>query len=81
MTNFNYKNIEQINQYNETWEDYNFAIKQVCKKYNIDCFDVYNEITFNDDVYTLDGIHPTQSFLNDIFAPQVAQFIKDNYKK
>ena len=80
MTGFDYYDFEYINRDNVNWREYNNAIKAVCVKYNIDCFDVFNEIDFDVYEYTLDEVHPTQDFVTNIWSPQIAQFIKENYK-
>ena len=82
MTGFNYyNNPDHENSIGVKYLDLNNAILNVCAKYEIDCFDVYNEIPFVRDTYTVDGIHPTEDFIKYNFAPKVADFIRENYKK
>lgn len=47
----------------------------VCELHNIE--DIYLDITQNGS----DGVHPSQSCVNNTIAPIVSQFIKDNYNK
>lgn len=64
--------------------DYVNAVKELADCYNLPCLDLYNESGVNVDTlstYLSDGVHPTQEFYNEKLAPQIAQFIKDNYKK
>ena len=37
----------------------------------------FESIMYNDDC---DGIHPNQEFITNVMAPQIANFIKDNYQ-
>ena len=64
-------------------EDYANAIKEVCKLYDIPVLDMYNlgqfELEMNNP--NSDGVHPSEQFFENYTAPQIAQFIKDNYKK
>ena len=81
MTGFKYEQNSHINAIGIDFSEYNQAIVDVCEKYNIDCFDVYNEIQFSRSLNTVDGIHPTEDFVNNTWSPKIAQFIRDNYKK
>ena len=79
-----------ITPYNTTWKhnttyeliDVVNAIKEVCELYDIPVLDLYNEGNFEDEMYNSksDGLHPSQNFHIQYTAPQIAQFIKDNYK-
>ena len=80
MTGFKYEQNSHVNAIGIDFSEYNQAIVDVCEKYNIDCFDVYNEIQFSRSLNTVDGIHPTEDFVNNTWSPQIAQFIRDNYK-
>ena len=59
------------------------AIKKVCALNDIDVLDMFNlgriELDFNSP--NSDKLHPTQEFYKNYTAPQIAQFIKDNYNK
>ncbi len=59
------------------------AVKEVAKKYNILVLDLYNLSGFDvyDVSHTDDRLHPTQKFVLESLAPQIAQFIRDNYNK
>lgn len=57
------------------------AIKRVAQNYNIDVLNLYSQGQFelfyeNSDC---DGVHPTQNFVTNYTAPQIASFIKENY--
>lgn len=59
------------------------AVKDVAADYNIPVLDLYQFSDFNPstDSYNGDGLHPSQEFMNQSLALQIAQFIKDNYKE
>ena len=62
-------------------EDTAKAIKEVAEIYGIAVLDLYEvgnfeSIMFDDDC---DGAHPNQKFILEMWAPQVANFIIDNY--
>lgn len=63
-------------------EDYANAIKQVCNNFDIPVLDMFThgkyELEFA--VSGSDGIHPSQEFFKNYTAPQIAQFLRDNYK-
>ena len=80
MTGFDYYGKGAHNTSGYYWADYNNAIRQTCIKYNIDCLDIYNKLPFDHSSYTIDGIHPTQEFIEDIWVPIVADYIRNNYK-
>lgn len=75
MTPFNYDTTNDVGLHLSVYVD---AIKEVCIKHNIDCYDCYTEIPINVSVDTIDGVHPTQEFVEKIWAPQIAQFIRNN---
>ena len=75
MTPFNY---DTVNDNGIHIYEYAEAIKKVCEKHEIDCFDCYAEIPINVGTDTIDGVHPTQEFVQNTWAPQIAQFIRDN---
>lgn len=57
-------------------------VKEVCALYDIPVLDLYAKNDFDPDTDTInDGLHPNQEFMTTHTAPQIAQFIKDNYKK
>lgn len=64
-------------------EDYANAVKTVCQKYNYPVLDMYNNGQFDLEMhnYGSDGLHPSQNFVLNYTAPQIAQFIRNNYKK
>ncbi len=64
-------------------EDVATAVKQIANKYSIPVLDLFNNGQFELEMYNSDsdGLHPSQSFITNYTAPQIAQFIKDNYKK
>lgn len=59
------------------------AIKDVANSYNIPVLDLYFSSDFNPltDSYNGDKLHPTQEFMNKSLAPQIVEFIKENYGK
>lgn len=59
------------------------AIKQVANKYNLPVLDLFNDGQFELEMTksSSDGIHPSQQFVTDYTAPQIARFIKENYKQ
>lgn len=64
-----------------TLEDMSDAIIDVCDKHDIPVLDLYRygnlESEFGLDAS--DGLHPTQDFLINNTAPQIVEFIKENY--
>lgn len=63
-------------------EDYANAIKVVCGMYSIPVLDMFTygnyEIEFSSN--GSDGIHPSQEFIREYTAPQIAEFIRQNYR-
>ena len=59
------------------------AIKEVAASKNIAVLDLNATSGFSaeTDKYCPDGLHPSQYFFETYMAPQIAQFIKDNYAK
>ena len=57
------------------------AIKEVADTYNIAVLDLLEEGNFESIMYDsdCDGIHPNQEFITNVMAPQIANFIKENY--
>ncbi len=65
-------------------QDVAIAIKEVCSAYKIPVLDLYSYGNFEFEAKTnslSDKVHPSQEFFEKYTAPQIAQFIKDNYKK
>lgn len=78
MTGFHY--FEGYSNGNgDSWASFNTAMKEVCEKYGIDCMDVYTSFPFNYLYDTYDGVHMTQEFTSEIWAPAIAEFIKENF--
>lgn len=71
-----------INSSGYNLEDVSNAIKEVATIYNIPVLDLFNEGNFESvmDNSDCDGIHPNQDFVLSNTAPQIAKFIKENYK-
>ncbi len=76
------------NQENETTKtnnqgkhliEYVNAVKELGEYYNLPVLDLYHS-GFNYSTNSSDGVHPNQDYISNNLAPQIAQFIKDNYK-
>ena len=80
MTQFAYDNGDDCNGAGIYRTEYNEAIKAVCLQKGIDCFDVANELEFSCKEDTIDEVHPTKEFVDTIWVPKLAEFIKDNYR-
>ena len=63
-------------------EDVANAVKEVANKYNIPVLDMFNEGQYELEMYNYgsDGIHPSQEFIREYTAPQIAEFIRQNYR-
>ena len=61
--------------------DYVKAIYNVCAEYDIPVLDFYNDggLEDNYDLFTIDGLHPTQVFYSGYTAPMIAEFLRKNY--
>lgn len=85
MTCFKYNHVDiskDVNSFGELRMDYfSTAVKNVCKKYNIDIFDTFEELSFDTARDTLDKVHPNQEFVSSVWVPAIAQYIKTNYKQ
>ena len=59
------------------------AIFEVANNYGIPVLDMYNTGNFESEMYKeySDGVHPTQEFMINYTAPQISEFIKQNYNK
>lgn len=57
------------------------AIKVVASEYNIPVLDMFNEGQYELEMYNhgSDGIHPSQEFIREYTAPQIEEFIRQNY--
>lgn len=55
-------------------------IKEVCALYDIPVLDLYSKGHFVPSEHSSDGLHPSQEFMKQYTAPQIAAFIKSNYK-
>ena len=80
--NYSGRQYSTINSQGYSLEDVATAIKNVAKVYNIPVLDLFNEGEFESVMNNpnCDGIHPNQDFILDYTAPQIATFIKYNYK-
>ena len=58
------------------------AVKVVAANYNIPVLDMYNLGNFELEMYdeNSDGVHPSQEFFKKYTAPQIVEFIRQNYK-
>ena len=78
MTGFNYYD-GYTNDNGDTWASFNAAMVESCEKNGIDCLDLYTDFPFNYLYDTYDYVHMTQEFTSDVWAPAIANFIKENY--
>jgi hypothetical protein len=58
------------------------AVKTVASKYNIPVLDMYTYGQFELEMFNedSDGLHPSQEFFREYTAPQIAEFIRQNYR-
>ena len=58
------------------------AVKTVAEKYGIPVLDLFNEGQYELEMYknSSDGLHPSQEFVREYTAPQIAEFIAKNYR-
>lgn len=58
------------------------AIKEVAKNYGYPVLDLFSVGKYELEMYNADndGIHPSQEFIRNYTAPQIAEFIRKNYK-
>lgn len=63
-----------------TWAEYNDAIRNSANNNGIDCLDLYL-LPFNRLIDTYDYVHPTQKFTDNVLAPAIADFIKNNFPR
>lgn len=86
MSNYKTYHGETKNKLGFTREDYANAVVEFCRVNNIPCLDMFHlgAITYENaknETITTDGVHPTVSFYETSTAPQIAQFIRENYGK
>lgn len=64
-------------------EDVANAVTQIAHKYFLPVLDLFNLGQFELEMFSSssDGLHPSQEFIANYTAPQIAQFIKTNYKQ
>ena len=67
------------NRNGEYYRDFQEAVILACEKHNVDCLDIYHNLSFDKAVDTFDGTHPTQEYIDNVWAPMIADFIKENY--
>lgn len=74
---------KENNQLGYNLVDVTNAIIEVGNKYDLPVLDLFNLGQFELEMYNLncDGIHPSEQFYINYTAPQIIQFIKENYKK
>ena len=82
MTPYKCGNDPGTNKMGYSLKDISNAIKEVCNKDEVDVLDLYNDGQFELEMNESDsdGLHPSQEFVEKYTAPQIAQFIKDNYR-
>lgn len=70
------------NQNGNTLKDYANVIIEICNIYNIPVLDMYNYGQFELEMFKdySDGTHPSEYFYENYSAPQISNFIKENYK-
>ena len=74
------ENLSEISNSEYTIQDVCTAIKEVGAKWNIPVYDANSEAGFNPQIHSFDGCHPTEAYYSTIFAPQIAEFIRQNYR-
>ena len=74
---------EETNEAGYTLVDMANAIKTVCEANNIAVLDLYATSGFSPevDLGCSDGLHPSQRFFEEYMAPQIVEFIRENYGK
>ena len=81
MTPYKTESFEWVNNAGYTLSAVADAVKNVANKYDIPVLDLFNNGNAEIDLDNTDGTHFSQSFVRNYTAPQIARFIKDNYKK
>lgn len=71
------------NENGNVLKDYADVIIEICNLYDISVLDMYNYGNFELEMFKdySDGTHPSEDFYENYSAPQIVQFIKDNYDK
>ena len=80
MTGYNIYGENAKNKAGIYWSEYQEAIINACKKHNIDCLDIYHNMPMDRETDTVDGAHPTQDFIDNVWSPIIADFIRKNYR-
>lgn len=82
MTPYKSRTWDKVNNVGYNLGDVSQAVKNVAQKYDIPVLDMFNLGSFEVEMFNAnsDGVHPSQDFFENYTAPQIAQFIKDNYK-
>ena len=79
MTPLNQIKSVAVNGAGYTLVDVCDAVKAVCATNNIAVLDINAMVEFSSETDpTSDGLHPTQQFVVDYIAPEIAEFIKNN---
>ena len=60
--------------------EYASAIYQIAEKWNLPVLDLYID-SFYEDTELTDGVHPSQTYITEILAPMISEFIEANYPK
>ena len=57
------------------------VVQEVASRYEIPVLDMYNNGKYELEMYdgNSDGVHPSQEFIREYTAPQIVQFIEENY--
>ena len=74
-------NLSEISNTEYSIEDICTAIKEVGEKWNIPVYDANVDAGFDPETHSFDGCHPTEEYYSTIFAPKIAEFIKENYSR
>ena len=73
-------NLLEVGNNDYTIRDVCEAIKAVGEKWDIPVYDANLYAGFEPDVHSFDGCHPTEAYYSTIFAPKIAEFIRQNYR-
>ena len=61
------------------YSEYAEAIINACEKHNVDCLDIYHKLPFIRARHSVDGTHPTQEYIDKIWAPYIVEYLRENY--